>query len=107
LHPLARSINNLKEEIRKELMIRNYNDEDRRSVSKVHVTASLAQQILEACIIESTIGKLTTNIRDLSYYDLKKYLFYLITFGHWTYEIVMQLLRLNTEYRFSEPYMNA
>jgi predicted transcriptional regulator len=63
-------------------MIRNYGDEDRRSVlSEVHVTASTVQQILEACIIESAIGKLTKNIRDLSYCDLKKYLFYLITFG--------------------------
>lgn len=64
-------------------MIRNYDGEDRRLVSEVHVTvtASIVQQILEACIIESTIVKLTKNIRDLSYRDLKKYLFYLITFG--------------------------
>ena len=64
-------------------MIRSYDDEDRRSVSEVHVnvTASIVQQILEACIIESNIVKLTKNIRDLSYCDLKKYLSYLITFG--------------------------
>jgi predicted transcriptional regulator len=63
-------------------MNRIYNEEYQHLVlPEVNVDADMVKQILETCTYGATIVKLTKNIRDLPYYILKKYLFYLVTFG--------------------------
>lgn len=76
-------------------MNRIYDEEYRRAVyPDVNVDADMVKQILDTCTSGATIVRLTKNIRDLPYYILKEYLFYLVTFGLISYHGKGKLYKL-------------
>ena len=80
-------------------MNRIYDEEYRHAVlPDVNVDADTVKQILETCTYSgATIVKLTKNIRDLPYYILKEYLFYLVTFGLISYHGKGRLYKLTNK----------
>ena len=79
-------------------MVQSYNDEDWHFVlPEIHVDANIVQQILKTCITGATIIKLTKKTRNLPYYTLKMYLFYLVTFGLISYHGEKKIYKLTRD----------
>lgn len=79
LHLFAKSINMLKRKLELEIMVMD--DDNSRSLvpGEAELDADIVKRILEICSNDATIIRLIRNIRNVSCYTLKEYLFYLIT----------------------------
>ena len=75
-------------------MSSNYGDNVTSVLSEVHMDATIVQQVLESCIAETSIVRMAKKARILPYYNLKKYLFYLITFDLISYNGKKKIYRI-------------
>jgi predicted transcriptional regulator len=73
------SINIIQEKIKTKRKSMDH-DSSRSSVSgDAELDVNIVKHVLEICSNDATIIRLIRNIRNISYYTLKEYLFYLIT----------------------------
>lgn len=75
-------------------MSSNYGDNVTSVLFEVHMDAAIVQQVLESCITEMNIVRMAKKARILPYYNLKKYLFYLITFDLISYNGKKKIYRI-------------
>ena len=75
-------------------MSSNYGDNATSVLSEVHMDVTMVQQVLESCIEETNIVRIAKKARILSYYNLKKYLFYLLTFDLISYNGKKKIYRI-------------
>ena len=79
---------------RRTAMSSNYGYNVTSVLSEVHMDATIVQQVLETCIAGTNIVRMAKKARILSYYNLKKYLFYLITFDLISYNGKKKIYRI-------------